>query len=68
MDDLAQTLRDAGCDEGTSEAVRRLCEGRRVDDAIRVLRRHRCELMSCLHEDQRKVDCLDYLLRKMETA
>ena len=66
MDDLAQTLRDAGCDEGTSEAIRRLCESRRVDDAVRALRRHRCDLMDALHESQARVDCLDYLIRRME--
>lgn len=66
MDDLTQALRDAGCDDVMSEAVRRLCESHQVGDAVRALRRHRCDLMDALHESQRRVDRLDYLIRHME--
>lgn len=66
MDDLTQALRDAGCDDVMSEAVRRPCESHQVGDAVRALRRHRCDLMDVLHESQRRVDRLDYLIRHME--
>ena len=38
----------------------------KADDAVRALRRHRCDLMDALHESQARVDCLDYLIRRME--
>lgn len=31
-----------------------------------MLRRHRYNLMDSLHESQGKVDCLDFLIRRME--
>ena len=66
MDELTQSLADAGCDAETIGTVRRLYDSGQVNDAVRVLRRHRCELMDALHESQEKVDRLDYLLYELE--
>ena len=66
MDELTQSLTDAGCDAETIGTVRRLYDSGQVNDAVRVLRRHRCELMDQLHESQSRVDCLDYLVRRIE--
>ena len=37
-----------------------------VQDAIKMLRKHRCGLMDSLHESQWRVDCLDFLVWRME--
>lgn len=37
-----------------------------VQDAVKALRRHRCSLMDSLHESQERVDCLDFLVQRME--
>ena len=66
MDELTQSLADAGCDAETIGTVRRLYDSGQVNDAVRVLRRHRCELMDQLHESQSRVDCLDFLVRRIE--
>ena len=66
MEGLKRNLEDAGCDSSTSEAIRRLYANHRVDDAVRALRKHWCNLMDALHESQERVDRLDYLIRSME--
>lgn len=66
MDDFLQNLKDAGCESQTIEKVCRLYHSGQVQDAVKILRRHRCSLMDSLHESQRKVDCLDFLVRRME--
>jgi hypothetical protein len=64
---ILENLRDAGCDE---TLVQQYCEianqpipeeaasGRQAQ----LLRGYRRELLERLHDDQRKIDCLDHLL------
>ena len=63
---MIQNLKDAGCDKDKISVVCGLCEAGQVQDAIRLLRQHRCGLMDDLHQSQERVDCLDYLVCKME--
>lgn len=65
-EDLIQNLRDAGCGSQTIERVCRLYSNGQVQDAVKMLRRHRCDLMDSLHESQGRVDCLDFLVWRME--
>ena len=48
--------------------VCRLYDNGQIQDAVKTLRKHRCTLMEKLHESQEKVDCLDFLVRRMEKA
>ena len=66
MEDLRQTLRDAGCDGRQEALIAGLWESGRMQDAGRILRLHRRDLMEQLHTAQSRVDCLDWLLRQME--
>lgn len=59
-------MMDAGCGPQTIERICMLYRNGQVQDAAKALRRHRCSLMDSLHEIQRKIDCLDYLVRRME--
>ncbi|HBI62443.1 MAG TPA: hypothetical protein DDY31_14740 [Lachnospiraceae bacterium] len=61
-------MKDAGCDRETIIKICRLYAEGQIQDAVKVLRRHRCHLMEQLHESQSRVDCLDFLVRKMEKA
>lgn len=65
-EDIIQNLKDAGCSADEISSVSRLCDAGQIREAIQVLRRHRCELMDNLHQSQSRVDCLDYLVFKME--
>lgn len=66
MQELIENLKDVGCDEKRIEKICRLYSAGQVQDAIRVLRGHRCKLMERLHESQDKVDSLDFLVQRME--
>lgn len=68
MNEIIQNLTDAGCDEGQISEICRLYESGDYETVIQKLRRHRCGLMDKLHESQGEVDCLDFLLRKIEKA
>lgn len=57
---------DAGCSGADIERVRGLYEAGLDDDIVRCLRRCRCDLIEELHRSQRKVDCMDHLIRTAE--
>ena len=59
-------LLDAGCPEKSANIVEQLCSDGRLNDALHQMKILRCALMEELHQSQRKVDCLDHLIRKME--
>lgn len=63
---MVQNLKDAGCSTDEISTICRLYDAGQVQEAVRVLRRHRCGLMDNLHESQNRVDCLDYLVYQME--
>ena len=58
---------DAGCTGADIERVRRLHEAGLDEDIVRCLRRCRCDLIEELHKSQRRVDCIDHLIRAAET-
>lgn len=59
-------LLDAGCSEVSAAFVDQLIRAGRISDALHELRVIRCNLMDELHQSQRRVDCLDYLIRQTE--
>ena len=65
MEELILTLQDAGCDPQRISEICQLYAHGDTQSVIKRLRRHRCELMDTVHESQKKVDCLDLLLREL---
>ncbi|MCM1113166.1 MAG: hypothetical protein NC399_07940 [Muribaculum sp.] len=63
---MVQNLKDAGCDADQIADLCGLCGTGQTEEAVRALRRHRCRLMERLHQSQKRVDCLDYLIHKLE--
>ena len=63
---MAMVLSDAGLAFEAIEKADRLLDEGQTEDLIRHLRLCRCELMDDLHKIQRKVDCMDYLIRQTE--
>lgn len=57
-------LSDAGCGSDELQKARQLYEAGDTEALIRFFRKCRCSRMDELHESQRKVDCLDYLIRQ----
>ena len=63
---LRQNLIDAGCDPKIVQRCMALFQGKETAEMKRILSRHRRTLLDTLHAEQKKIDCLDYLLYKME--
>ena len=57
-----QALRDSGCKEETIQNVLACFEKGENAKAKQLLSRHRKELLDGIHEGERKIGCLDYLL------
>ena len=63
-----QCLREMGFDEDRGEAVAGLLAEEKLTQARQRLRCLRCELMEHLHDCQRRVDRMDWLIREIEKA
>ena len=61
-------MKDAGCDREIITKICRLYADGQVQDALKMLKRHRCHLMEQLHESQSRVDCLDFLVKKKKKS
>lgn len=61
-DNIEQNLRDAGVDP---EAIKKfLCleEQSKTAEQLKILAKYRETLLNIYHEDQKKIDCLDFLI------
>ncbi|MBQ1492990.1 MAG: hypothetical protein IIZ39_13610 [Blautia sp.] len=65
-ENMTMALLDAGCKKDAIEKAKRLLEAGDAQDLIRHLRLCRCELVEDLHKSQRRVDCMDFLIRQTE--
>ena len=64
LEKILTNLSDAGCGSEELEKARKLYEAQDAEALIRHLRKCRCIRMEELHKSQRKVDCLDFLIRQ----
>ena len=63
---LIQGLSDAGCSEEAAERIGSLYETGSYDEMLHQMKIQRCVLVDQMHESQRKVDRMDFLIRKKE--
>ena len=63
---MLDNLADAGCTKHDAEIAGELYKNGQADELIRFLKKCRCSLMDEMHESQRKVDRMDYLIRWAE--
>ena len=64
LEKILANLSDAGCGSKELEKAKQLYEAGDAEAMIRYFRKCRCNRMEELHESQRKVDCLDFLIRQ----
>ena len=64
LEKILTNLSDAGCGSVELQKAKQLYEAGDTEALIRFFRKCRCSRMEELHESQRKVDCLDYLIRQ----
>lgn len=60
-ENILQNLKDAGCTPEFVKAFMELVEEGRRDAQLKMLFDHRQRLLDRIHENQRRLDCLDYL-------
>ena len=65
---LVQNLKDAACDEATIRAFLDCVRRGEMPEGIRLLQAHRRRLLDGLHKEQKRIDCLDYLLFRLGKA
>ena len=59
---LAQGLTDAGCNEEAVDGICALYQAGNYPDMLRQMKKQRCMLMDAMHESQKKVDRMDWLI------
>lgn len=59
---LKQNLIDSGCSKEVIDEFFSLYEQKKKKEALRLLTKHKSELLDNLHDSQKKIDCLDYLI------
>ena len=63
---LRENLKDAGCDPDMIRRCEILVQGEKRGELMRVLSQHRRALLDAVHENERRIDCLDYLVYQLE--
>lgn len=64
--EVRQALTDANCDEETIQKFMHLRAQGRDAEALRLLSCYRCHLVCAMHEAQKPLDVLDYLIYQLE--
>ena len=63
---VIQNLKDAGCDLETMERFLALEQTGQTREQLKLLSVHRKRLLDKVHEEERRIDCLDYLVYQMK--
>ena len=64
--DILEHLLDAGCSETNAVMIEQLYQSGQLLDAIHQMKVVRCDLLEDLHQRQRRIECLDVLIRNTE--
>lgn len=65
---IEQNLRDAGCDEKCICQFMEDMDEKREKEGLKLLQDHRRKLLDAMHREQKRIDCLDYLVYEMQKA
>ena len=63
---VIQNQKDAGCDLETMERFLALEQTGQTREQLKLLSVHRKRLLDKVHEEERRIDCLDYLVYQMK--
>ena len=63
---VLQNLKDAGCTDEMVEKFMDLQDSDDEEQQIRLLSGHRKYLLEKLNRDEKRIDCLDYLIYQMQ--
>ena len=60
--DILQNLKDADCSDEFIEEFFKMKEFASTKQLVQLLYKHKLKLLDCLHDSQKKINCLDYLI------
>lgn len=63
---LWQNLVDAGCEQEIVQRCMELAQQKKTGEMKQILARYRQTLLNALHANEKRIDCLDYLVYHME--
>lgn len=63
---LYQNLIDAGCEQEAAEQCISLVKAGKNSELMRLLSHHRDTLLDTVHENQKRIDCLDFLVYQID--
>lgn len=63
---LYENLLDAGCGEALTRQVMSLLDAGCVREGLSLLSKHRKAVLDNCHAEQKKIDCLDYLIYRLQ--
>lgn len=63
---IRRNLQDAGCSEEFIQKFLEIGEKEPPDRKKRMLNQHRSHLLDNLHREQKRIDCLDYLIYQFD--
>lgn len=63
---VRQNLIDAGCDQQTTDSCMACFDEGDMAKMLPALARHRRALLDELHKEQKRIDCLDYLVYSIQ--
>ena len=65
MECIIQNLKDAGCKKDVIDCFVNLSEDKKNENQIKLLTNQRQLLLNDIRDSQKKIDCLDYLIWKL---
>ncbi len=61
-EDIIQNMKDAGCSRDTIKSCMDCMEKGSIEELLKKLDNHRGALLNKIHEGEKQIDCLDYLV------
>lgn len=67
-EDMIQNLKDAGCPRDfIMDFMAKFTKGKKHEE-LRLLAAHRRNLLDTLHQAEKRIDCLDYLVYRLQKS